>query len=108
MAGRKCSGSKMPPRPTPGSGELLIRVHAASVNPIDWKVRAGYMKDYIPLPLPFIPGWDVSGVVEAAGSGVTKDRKSTRLNSSHTVISYAVFCLKKKKKTVNESCSTIR
>ena len=48
------------PRPTPGSGELLIRVHAASVNPIDWKVRAGYMKDYIPLPLPFIPGWDVS------------------------------------------------
>jgi len=38
------------PRPTPGSGELLIRVHAASVNPIDWKIRAGYMKDHIPLP----------------------------------------------------------
>jgi hypothetical protein len=50
------------PRPTRGSGELLIRVHAASVNPIDWKIRAGYMKDHIPLPLPFIPGWDVSGV----------------------------------------------
>ena len=32
------------PRPTPGSGELLIRVHAASVNPLDWKVRAGFMK----------------------------------------------------------------
>ena len=32
------------PRPTPGSDELLIRVYAASVNPIDWKVRAGYMK----------------------------------------------------------------
>ena len=63
------------PRPTPGSGELLIRVHAASVNPLDWKVRAGYMKDYIPLPLPFIPGWDVSGVVEAVGSGVTKFNK---------------------------------
>src|SRR5256885_3457561 len=63
------------PRPTPGSGELLIRVHAASVNPIDWKIRAGYMKDYIPLHLPFIPGWDVSGVVEAVGSGVTKFKK---------------------------------
>src|SRR2546429_1503822 len=63
------------PRPTPGSGELLIRVHAASVNPIDWKVRAGYMKDYIPLPLPFIPGWDVSGLVEALGHGVTKFKK---------------------------------
>ncbi len=63
------------PRPAPGSGELLIRAHAASVNPIDWKIRAGYMKDYIPLPLPFIPGWDVSGVVEAVGSGVTKFNK---------------------------------
>jgi NADPH:quinone reductase-like Zn-dependent oxidoreductase len=59
------------PRPTPGSGELLIRVHAASVNPIDWKIRAGHMKDQIPLPLPFIPGGDVSGVVEAVGSGAT-------------------------------------
>src|SRR5882762_749563 len=66
------------PRPTPGSGELLIRVHAASVNPMDWKVRAGYMKDYIPLPLPFIPGWDVSGVVEAVGSGVTKFKKAMK------------------------------
>jgi NADPH:quinone reductase-like Zn-dependent oxidoreductase len=60
------------PRPTPASGELLIRVYAASVNAIDWKARAGYVKDYIQLPLPFIPGWDVSGIVEAVGSGVAK------------------------------------
>jgi len=46
------------PRPAPGSGELLIRVHAASVNAIDWKARAGYLKDIFPLPLPYIPGWD--------------------------------------------------
>ena len=38
------------PRPTPGSGELLIRVHAASVNPIDWKIRAGYMNITFPFP----------------------------------------------------------
>ena len=63
------------PRPTPGSGELLIRVHAASVNAIDWKIRAGYLKDVFPVPLPFIPGWDVSGVVEAVGSCVTKFNK---------------------------------
>lgn len=63
------------PRPTPGSGELLIRIHAAAVNPVDWKVRAGYLKGRIPYPLPFIPGWDVSGVVEATGPGVTKFRK---------------------------------
>ncbi len=63
------------PRPTPGSGELLIRVHAASVNAIDWKARAGYLKDVFPLPLPYIPGWDVSGTVEAVGSGVTQFKK---------------------------------
>jgi NADPH:quinone reductase-like Zn-dependent oxidoreductase len=63
------------PRPTPESGELLIKVHAASVNAIDWKLRAGYMKDVFPLPLPYIPGWDVSGVVEAIGPGVTRFRK---------------------------------
>ena len=44
------------PCPAPGSGELLVKVHAASVNPIDWKVRAGYMKEYIPLPLPLYSG----------------------------------------------------
>jgi NADPH:quinone reductase-like Zn-dependent oxidoreductase len=84
------------PRPTPGSGELLIRVHAASVNPIDWKVRAGYMKDYIPLPLPFIPGWDVSGVVEAVGSGVTKFKKGDEVYArpdvtTHGYGAYAEF-----------------
>ena len=60
------------PRPTPASSEVLIAVHAASVNAIDWKIRAGYLKDVFPVPLPFIPGWDVSGVVEAVGAGVTK------------------------------------
>ena len=60
------------PLPSPGPGEVLIRVHAASVNPIDMKARAGNLKAYIPLPLPFIPGWEVSGVVEAAGADVTK------------------------------------
>jgi NADPH:quinone reductase-like Zn-dependent oxidoreductase len=63
------------PRPTPGSGELLVRVHGASVNPIDSKFRAGYLKDFMPHTLPSIPGWDVSGVVEAVGSGVTKFKR---------------------------------
>jgi NADPH:quinone reductase-like Zn-dependent oxidoreductase len=55
------------PRPQPEPGEVLIRVHAAGVNPIDWKVRAGYMKDFIPHSFPLIPGWDVSGVIEEVG-----------------------------------------
>jgi len=58
------------PRPEAGAGEVLVRVHAAGVNPIDWKVRAGYLKDWLKHKFPLIPGWDVSGVVEAVGAGV--------------------------------------
>jgi len=45
------------------------------VNPIDWKIRAGYVKDFMPVPMPFIPGIDISGVVEATGPGVTRFKK---------------------------------
>lgn len=62
------------PRPQPGKSEMLVRVFAAGVNPVDWKVRAGFMKEMVPLPLPWIPGNDFSGVVESTGSDVTKFR----------------------------------
>jgi NADPH:quinone reductase-like Zn-dependent oxidoreductase len=54
------------PRPEPGLTEILVRVHAAGVNPVDWKVRAERGPGY-----PLILGWDVAGVVSAAGEGVT-------------------------------------
>ena len=57
------------PTPAPGEGEVLVRVHAAGVNPVDWKIREGRLGKTRPLPL--ILGWDVSGVVEALGAGVT-------------------------------------
>src|SRR6267142_6663674 len=60
------------PRPQPGEGEVLIRVHATSVNPIDWKVREGLMKDFWPHKFPLILGWDLSGVVEELGRGVSR------------------------------------
>jgi len=60
------------PRPKPHAGEVLVRVHAAGVNPIDWKVREGHMKDFWPHKLPLIPGWDLSGVVEELGKGVSR------------------------------------
>jgi NADPH:quinone reductase-like Zn-dependent oxidoreductase len=63
------------PRPQPAAGEVLVRVHAAGVNPFDWKVREGYMKSLLPLTLPIIPGWDVSGTVEATGPAVTRFKK---------------------------------
>src|SRR5713226_5744219 len=48
-------------RPSPGPGELLIKVHAASVNPVDWNVRQGHMQQFLPLKLPAVLGWDPSG-----------------------------------------------
>src|SRR5947207_7712106 len=57
------------PRPKPQTDEVLIRVYAAGVNPIDWKIREGYMKDLWPHKFPLIPGWDLSGVVEQVGPG---------------------------------------
>ena len=57
------------PRPEPQAGEVLVRVHAAGVNPIDWNVREGHMKDFWPHKFPLILGWDLSGVVEELGPG---------------------------------------
>lgn len=58
-------------KPEPAAGEVLVKVHATSVNPIDWKVRAGHLRGFRDYPLPFILGWDVSGVIESVGPGVT-------------------------------------
>ena len=58
-------------RPTPGAGEVLIRVHATTINPFDCAVRAGYMGQYFNYTFPLILGTDVSGVVEEVGAGVT-------------------------------------
>jgi len=60
------------PRPHPGDGEVLVRVHAAGINPVDWKIREGHLKEMVHHTLPLILGWDVSGVVETLGTGVTR------------------------------------
>jgi len=57
------------PRPTPLPTEVLVRVHAIGLNPVDWKTRAGNGVPGVLTP-PLILGWDVSGVVEAVGHGV--------------------------------------
>lgn len=60
------------PRPHPGNGEVLVRVHAAGINPVDWKIREGHMKEMLHHTLPLVLGWDVSGVVETLGPGVNR------------------------------------
>lgn len=56
--------------PEVGDGQILIRVSAAGINPIDWKLRSGAMKAFMPLELPAILGFDYSGVVRSVGKGV--------------------------------------
>lgn len=60
------------PKPNIEPNEVLIKVVAASVNPVDWKIREGYLQQMIPYPLPLTLGWDVSGVIEAVGAEVTE------------------------------------
>jgi NADPH:quinone reductase-like Zn-dependent oxidoreductase len=59
------------PRPEPQAGEVLVRVYAAGVNPIDWKIRKGFFKDVRPVPFPFTPGSELAGTVELLGPGIT-------------------------------------
>lgn len=56
------------PRPTPRTGEVLVRVRAAGVNPLDWLICDGTITALRDEPCPWTPGWDVSGVVEAVGT----------------------------------------
>ena len=55
------------PLPQPAGKEIRIRIKAAGVNPVDIKVREGYLKERIPCQFPLIPGWDAAGTVEALG-----------------------------------------
>jgi NADPH:quinone reductase-like Zn-dependent oxidoreductase len=57
--------------PEPQAREVLVSVEAASVNPLDLKIIAGYMKEFFPVEFPYVPGTDFSGVVAAVGGQVT-------------------------------------
>ncbi|MEV4465774.1 NADP-dependent oxidoreductase [Micromonospora echinofusca] len=59
------------PDPPVGPDTVLVRVRAAGVNPVDWKVREGHLSGAIPGHFPLVPGWDAAGVVEAVGPAVT-------------------------------------
>ncbi|MFB7582938.1 NADP-dependent oxidoreductase [Streptomyces hydrogenans] len=60
------------PDPKVGPDEVLVRVRAAAVNPVDWKAQAGYLDGMIDAVFPVVPGWDVSGVVVRPGVSVTE------------------------------------
>lgn len=59
------------PKPVISAGKLLIKMHAAGINPVDWKIRAGYLQNMQPILFPFTLGMDFSGVVIETGQGVS-------------------------------------
>lgn len=59
------------PTPEPQADEVLVRIYAAPINPIDWKIREGYMQGWLQHQLPLIPGSEFSGVVAAVGADVS-------------------------------------
>jgi len=67
------------PVPEPGPGQLLVRLHAAGLNPFDWKVADGALKDAVPHAFPLVVGSDGAGVVERTGPGVTRFRPGDRV-----------------------------
>jgi NADPH:quinone reductase-like Zn-dependent oxidoreductase len=82
------------PDPVPDVGEVLVRVVASSVNPFDFKIRSGSIKDFIPLTFPAILGLDVSGTVESVGLGVTTFARGDKV-FAHASETYAALCVVK-------------
>lgn len=67
------------PLRAPQANEVTVRVEAASVNPLDLKIMAGYMQQVFPVELPYAPGTDFSGVIEAVGAEVTRVKPGDRV-----------------------------
>ncbi|MRH89773.1 zinc-binding dehydrogenase [Nocardia sp. SYP-A9097] len=67
------------PVPTPGADEILVRIEAAAVNPFDWKVIDGALKEFVPHQFPLVLGNDAAGVVEQVGADVVRFRPGDRV-----------------------------
>lgn len=59
-------------KPVPNENQVIVELYATSINPIDWKLREGYLKEMLDFDFPIILGWDAAGVVAEVGSGVEK------------------------------------
>jgi NADPH:quinone reductase-like Zn-dependent oxidoreductase len=80
-------------RPEPQAGEVLVRVHAAGVNPIDWKVRQGLRKQLIAMQFPYTPGMEIAGVVEEVGPDVTTLQIGQAVYGRSTTGGYAEYAV---------------
>jgi len=67
------------PKPSPAKGQMLVKVRAAGVNPVDWKIRSGMFRGGLDFPMPATLGFDVAGEVAEVGEGVKKFRKGDKV-----------------------------
>jgi NADPH:quinone reductase-like Zn-dependent oxidoreductase len=85
-------------QPTPEQGQVLVRVKAAGVNGIDWKIREGQVRNAFALPLPIVLGAEMAGVIEAVGPGASRFSVGDRVMAAMGALgAYAEFV------TVNEA-----
>lgn len=75
------------PKPVAGDGQVLVEVHAASINPVDWKIRAGYLKEMAPLTMPATLGGDVCGIVAAVGTSASTLKVGDRVYGYASLVS---------------------
>lgn len=71
----------------PSAGKALVRIKAAGINPVDWKIREGYMQQMIPLQFPSSLGSDFSGVIEKVGQGVSEFRQGDEVYGQASMLS---------------------
>jgi NADPH:quinone reductase-like Zn-dependent oxidoreductase len=57
-------------KPVPADSEVIIKIAYAGVNPVDWKIREGFLRDMLPHDFPIILGWDAAGIVVEVGRSV--------------------------------------
>jgi len=67
------------PRPVPGANEILVKVQFAGVNPIDWKLRGGFYKTFMPVTFPSTPGREFAGVIDEVGANVKNLSKGQKV-----------------------------
>ncbi|MFB4311105.1 NADP-dependent oxidoreductase [Actinomadura sp. GTD37] len=86
------------PRPEPGPGEILVKIVAAGLNPVDWKIADGMLKDSVDVPFPLILGQDGAGVVDEVGADVVRLRHGEQvyggfLDAPRGLGSYAEYAI---------------
>ncbi|KAJ7298117.1 hypothetical protein O6H91_Y016000 [Diphasiastrum complanatum] len=96
------------PVPTPKKDEVLVKIGAASVNPVDWKMQNGHLRPFLPTKFPYIPGTDVAGEIVSVGPGVTEFSEGEKvvawidLRTGGSLAKYAVASVKRMAKRPTE------